>query len=513
MPRQLVLVLGDQVGERLPALDGLAQEHTRVLLCEVTEETSYAPHHARKIAFILAAMRQCSRRLREAGWRVEHIRLDDPDNRGSFPGELDRALERHEVDEVVVTEPGEWRVRETIDRWAAARGVPLRWVVDDRFLCTRAEFADWARGRKALRMEHFYRVMRRRHGLLMEDGGPVGGRWNLDADNRRPLPDEETRPRISGPMQFSPDVDTRAVLDLVAERCPDAFGELEPFRFAVTPGDARRAFAHFLRHSLPHFGDFQDAMADAEDHLYHAVISMYLNVGLLDPLACCRAAEDAWRDGRAPLNAVEGFIRQILGWREFVRGIYWLHMPGYAEGNALQARLPLPDFYWTAETGMRCVRRAVESTRRNAWAHHIQRLMITGNFALLAGIRPREVCDWYLGVYADAFEWVELPNTLGMALFADGGLFASKPYAASGKYIDRMSDHCRSCRYDPKQSTGETACPFNYLYWDFIARQDDRLRGNPRMAMTYRTLDRLDPDRLAAMRALAERARRDLDAL
>jgi deoxyribodipyrimidine photolyase-related protein len=309
------------------------------------------------------------------------------------------------------------------------------------------------------------------------------------------------------------DAITSDALARVARHCPDAFGDLQPFWFATTPGDAKRAFAHFLKHGLPHFGDFQDAMAEDEDFVYHAIISMYLNLGLLDPLDCCRAAEDAWRNGEAPLNAVEGFIRQIIGWREFIRGVYWHAMPDYAERNHLLARLPLPDFYWTGETGMNCLRQTIEATRRNAYAHHIQRLMVTGNFALLAGIRPQEVCSWYLGVYADAFEWVELPNTLGMALYGDGGLFASKPYAASGKYIDRMSDYCKGCRYSPKLATGDDACPFNYLYWDFVARQEDRLRGNPRMGMVYRNLERMDPERLAAMRTLADRARQDLDAL
>lgn len=513
MTKRLVLVLGDQIGEHIPALDGADPDHTRVLLAEVAGEVAYAPHHAKKLALIFSAMRHCAERLRGDGWQVDYVRLDDADNSGTLAGELDRAVAEHAPAEVRVTEPGEWRVREDLRAWGEQTGVDFAFVADDRFLASPEDFASWAKGRKTLRMEYFYREMRRRHDLLMEDGAPAGGEWNYDADNRKKLPPAAKRPRISGPMHFTPDAITEEVLELVRTHCADAFGELEPFWFAVTPGDAKRAFAHFLEYSLPCFGDYQDAMAEDEDFVFHSIISMYLNIGLLDPLECCRRAEEAWRDGVAPLNAVEGFVRQILGWREFVRGVYWLKMPGYAEENVLAADRALPEFYWTGETDMRCMRAAIDATRRNAYAHHIQRLMVTGNFALLAGIRPAEVADWYLGVYADAFEWVELPNVAGMALFADGGAFASKPYAASGKYIDRMSDYCRDCRYDVKTATGEDACPFNYLYWDFVARHRATLGNNARMGMMYRNLDKQDPERVAIMRAHAQRARDDLDAL
>jgi deoxyribodipyrimidine photolyase-related protein len=303
---------------------------------------------------------------------------------------------------------------------------------------------------------------------------------------------------------------TRQVLDLVRARFAYHFGEPEPFRFAVTAADAEHAFEHFVRTALPRFGDYQDAMRQGEPTLFHAVIALYLNVGLLDPLAVCRRVEKAYGLGRVPLNAAEGFIRQILGWREYMRGLYWHLMPAYAETNFFEAHRPLPDFYWTGDTDMACLRECITQTRRHAYAHHIQRLMVTGNFALLAGLAPKEVCAWYLVVYADAFEWVELPNTHGMALFADGGVLASKPYAASGKYIDRMSDYCRTCRYDVTATTGETACPFNVLYWDFLERNRAKLAGNPRIAMMYRTLDRLPQAKRAAIAAAAKRF---LDAL
>lgn len=510
---ELVLILGDQLSPGLAALRDADPARTRILMAEVAGEASYAPHHAKKLAFVLAAMRHRAEALRNDGFTVDYVTLDDPDNSGTLSGELARALRRHGHLPLRITEPGEWRVKTEIDAWASAAEVDLTWIEDDRFLCSMAEFQRWAQGRKGLRMEHFYRVMRRRHDLLMEAGEPAGGRWNFDSENREPLPPPLAREPIAPPMRFRPDADTEAVIDLIRRTFPDAFGDLEPFWFAVTPAQAKRAFSHFLRKSLPAFGDHQDAMASGEDFLYHAVISLYLNVGLLDPLACCRAAEEAWRDGSAALNAVEGFIRQILGWREFIRGVYWLAMPDYAERNALGADLPLPDFYWSGQTGMRCVAETVDGIRRNAYAHHIQRLMVTGNFALLAGLEPKAVCHWYLGVFADAFEWVELPNTLGMALHGDGGVFASKPYAASGRYIDRMSDYCQGCRYDPTDATGEQACPFNYLYWDFIVRHRQRFEKHPRMAMVYRNLSRQKPERVLRMRELAAIARADLDAL
>ncbi|MCC5885400.1 MAG: cryptochrome/photolyase family protein [Gammaproteobacteria bacterium] len=510
---ELVLVLGDQLSPELAVLRNADPARSRILMAEVAGEVSYAPHHAKKLAFLFSAMRHRAEALRGAGFAVDYVTLDDPHNRGTLCGELDRAWRRHGQPPLRITEPGEWRVKAEIDAWARDREADLTWIEDDRFLCSITAFKHWAHGRKGLRMEHFYRTMRRRHGLLMEGDEPAGGRWNFDAENREPLPPPLARAPIPQPMRFRPDATTLDVLELVRRQCPDAFGELEPFWFAVTPADAKRAFSGFLRKSLTRFGDHQDAMASGEDFVYHAVISIYLNAGLLDPLACCRAAEDAWRDGAAPLNAVEGFIRQILGWREFIRGIYWLAMPEYAEGNALEADLPLPEFYWSGRTGMRCVAETVAGIRRNAYAHHIQRLMVTGNFALLAGLEPKAVCDWYLGVFADAYEWVELPNTLGMALHGDGGLFASKPYAASGRYIDRMSDYCQGCRYDPADATGETACPFNYLYWDFIARHRQRFEKHPRMAMIYRNLTRQKPERVKRMRELAAQARADLDAL
>jgi deoxyribodipyrimidine photolyase-related protein len=357
-------------------------------------------------------------------------------------------------------------------------------------------------------MEYFYRDVRRKTGLLMDGDDPVGGQWNFDHDNRKAAAGDMLMPQ---PLWFDVDAITEDALALVERDFTVNFGRLRPFRYAVTRQDAQAAFAHFLRYQLPHFGDFQDAMLADEKFLYHAVISPYLNIGLLDPLDVCRAVEAEYQAGRAPLNAVEGFIRQIIGWREYVRGIYWREGPDYGRRNALEAHRPLPAFYWSAETDMACLRACISQTRDEAYAHHIQRLMVTGTFALIAGIDPHDLHLWYLSVYLDAYEWVEMPNTIGMSQYADGGLLASKPYAASGAYIDRMSDYCRGCAYSVKQKAGEEACPFNYLYWDFISRHEDRFVRNPRMAQMVRTWQKFTPDRQAEVREDAARFLATLD--
>jgi len=325
----------------------------------------------------------------------------------------------------------------------------------------------------------------------MDGDQPAGGRWNFDAENRRRLPRGARPPER---LTIAPNGVTKGLIAEIAALSPDGFGELDAFGWATNGQEAERLADHFFADILAGFGDHQDAMARGEPWLWHGRLSAALNLGLLDPLDLCRRAEAQWRDGRAPLNAVEGFIRQILGWREFVRGIYWLKMPGYLETNALGAANRLPDFYWTGETDMACVAAVVAETRAHAYAHHIQRLMVTGNFALLAGIDPHELHEWYLAVYADAYEWVELPNTVGMSQFADGGLLASKPYAASGAYINRMSDYCGGYQYDVKQRTGPQACPFNALYWDFISRHRSVIGNNPRMAQMVRTYDKFPAD-------------------
>ena len=481
----LRIVLGDQLTRGLSALRDIAPGDI-ILMMEVVEEATYVRHHKQKLTLIFSAMRHFAEDLRAEGLAVDYVRLDDPANTGSFTGEVQRAITRHRPTRILVTEPGEWRVLEMMKGWGAEI------LTDDRFFATPATFAAWAKGRKQLRMEFFYRDMRRASGLLMAGDEPAGGQWNFDHDNRKSLPKDVTPPKR---QRFEPDAITAEVMAMVRARFPDHFGDLEPFGWAVTRADALEALDHFISACLPDFGDYQDAMKQGNGFLYHSIISPYLNLGLLTAREICERAEQAWSRGQAPLNAVEGFIRQILGWREYVRGLYWLKMPAYAETNALGAHRPLPDFYWTGKTEMNCLAQAIGDTKAHAYAHHIQRLMVTGNFALLAGLSPKEVEAWYLLVYADAFEWVELPNTHGMALFADGGVMASKPYAASGAYIDRMSDYCGHCRYKPDVKLGPKACPFNYLYWDFLIRNEAKLKSNPRMAMPYRTLAKMDGER------------------
>ena len=485
--RNLILVLGDQLTPTLSSLAGADPACDLVLMAELHDEATYVRHHKKKIAFIFSAMRHFAEELRAGGLPVDYVRLGSAENQTSFTGQLVQAIAKHRPERIVVTEAAEWRVAREIDGWQAWLATPLDIRPDRRFLCSQLEFKAWAEGRKQWRMEYFYRDMRRKTGLLMDGDLPVGGKWNFDGENRKAADIDLFMPR---PRAFAPDAITSEVLQLVAVRFGNHFGDLSPFWFAVTRSDAEAAFAAFIDQALPQFGDYQDAMLTGEPFLYHAVISQYLNCGLLDPLRVCREVEAAYRDGRAPLNAAEGFIRQIIGWREFVRGIYWLKMPGYERSNFFGHSRPVPDFYWTGDTEMACIRAAVIQTKELAYAHHIQRLMVTGNFAMLAGIDPHALHEWYLSVYADAYEWVELPNTVGMSQFADGGLLASKPYAASGAYINRMSNYCSTCRFDVKLRTGPTACPFNALYWDFIARNRDKIASNPRMAQMVRTYDK-----------------------
>ncbi len=497
MVTRLVLVLGDQLTPDVAALREADKSADVVVMAEVADEGSYVPHHPKKIALILSAMRHFADELRDDGWTVAYTKLDDDDNAGSITGELLRRAEEHDASEVIATRPGEWRLIEALE------DMPLTVHLheDDRFVCSHKEFEDWAEGRKELRMEYFYRQMRRKTGLMMEGDKPAGDKWNFDHDNRKPADADMLR---SKPMQFTPDDITEDVLDLVEKRFGNHFGELRPFWFAVTRGQARRALDHFARELLECFGDYQDAMLRDDKFLHHSILSPYLNIGLLSPLEICERVEKEWQDGNAPINAAEGYIRQVIGWREYMRGIYFLEGPDYPRRNQLKHQRALPDLYWGGDTGMECLKRAVEQTRDEAYAHHIQRLMVTGNFALLAGINPTELHEWYLSVYADAFEWVEAPNTVGMSQFADGGIVGSKPYVSSGNYIDKMSDYCGSCAYSVKKKTGQGACPFNLLYWHFLTRHRDRFEKNPRMAQMYRTWDRMDQDKRETVIAEAE---------
>jgi deoxyribodipyrimidine photolyase-related protein len=491
MSKILIPVFADQLTENLSSLAVSDREDSIVLMMEVKEEAVTVPHHRTKLVFLFSAMRHFAETLRSQGWTVRYIKLTDAENTGSFKGEVERAVQTLNVETVRVCEPSEYRVLEDVKSWQKDLGVKVSITHDDRFIATKEEFAEWSEGRKQFRMEYFYREMRRKTGLLMDGDKPEGGQWNYDKENRKPPKEGLTFPE---PLRVIPDAITLGVIDMVKAEFETRLGKVDEFFYAVNREGAQKALTYFLRHSLKKFGDYQDAMVSGEAFLFHSLLSPYLNIGLLSPMEICEAIADAYKKGEAPLNAAEGYIRQIIGWREYVRGIYWLKMPGYEMQNFLEAELALPDFYWTGDTEMKCLSESIKQTLDYAYAHHIQRLMVTGNFVLLIGVDPFAVHEWYLSVYLDAFEWVELPNTLGMSQFGDGGLLGSKPYASSGSYINRMSNYCKDCHYNVKDRVGEKACPFNALYWHFLDRNEDKLRGNNRLAMPYRNWDRMDED-------------------
>jgi deoxyribodipyrimidine photolyase-related protein len=505
--RHLVLVLGDQLNADASAFDGFDAKTDAVWMAEVAQESEHVHSTKPRIAIFLAAMRHFRDALRARGVTVHYTELGEKGNTQTLVGELARCVKKVKPERLIVTEPGEHRVWVEIEAAAEKLGLPLEIRGDRHFLCSLDEFRRHAAGRKQLRMEFFYREVRRKHRVLLDAAGePEGGQWNFDHDNRGSFP-KAGPGRLKEPVAFKPDAVTREVIEMVNTRFAKHYGELAEFDWPVTPEEAQRALKDFIEHRLAEFGTYQDAMWTEEPWLYHSRLSAAMNLKLLDPCDVIRAAEKAWRDGKVSLASAEGFIRQILGWREYVRGIYWLKMPRYAETNVLGAEEPLPEFYWTGKTEMACLRDAIGQTLRHGYAHHIQRLMVTGLYSLLLGVRPKEICGWYLGVYVDAVEWVELPNTHGMSQYADGGLMASKPYAATGKYIDRMSNYCKGCRFDPEKKVGEEACPFTTLYWDFLVRHEKLLAANQRMALQVKNVARLTPKDIAAIQARAKEIR------
>ena len=507
--RNLIVVLGDQLDLKSSVFDGFERALDLVWMAEVDNESTHVWSHKARIVLFLSAMRHFRDALRKKGINVDYRELDATGNRGNFADEFSAAVAKYKPQRIKLVEPGEWRIRNLFLTRADELDVELDLLPDDHFLCSPEEFAEHARGKKQLRMEYFYREMRRRHGVLMNGDEPLGGDWNFDSANRKPFGKSgpQSLPHQRG---FRPDAITKAMMALVEKRFPDHPGSLSKFDWAVTARQAKQVLSDFIHNRLPCFGDFQDAMWTDEPYLYHSRLSAALNLKLINPRDVIRAAEAAYQDGSAPLNAVEGFIRQILGWREYVRGIYWLNMPDYLQRNALQARQPLPDFYWTAETDMNCLRQTIGQTLEYGYAHHIQRLMVTGLFALLMGVDPRAVHEWYLAVYVDAVEWVELPNTLGMSQFADGGLMASKPYVATGKYIQRMSNYCDGCKFDPALAVGDNACPFTTLYWDFLKRHEEDLSSNARMSLQLANMRRKSADEKKAISVQAKKVRNSI---
>lgn len=516
--RTLALVLGDQLDRESALWDDFDAEQDVVWMAEVAEESTHVWTHKVRIAFFLSAMRHFRDELIERGYDIDYRELPaKSDGRTRVGGEetlaaaLRDAIERLKPERLTIVQPGEWRILDNLTAVAEQTDLELTVLDDTHFYTTPEDFARHAKGRKQVRLEYFYRELRKRFDVLMEGDDPVGDAWNFDKKNRGSF-GKAGPGELRSPRRSNPDDTTAQVIALVNDRFADHPGSLDDFDWPVTVGDARRALTDFVKHRLPEFGEYQDAIWEGEPWLYHSRLSAAMNVKLLNPREIVAAAEAAYAEGTAPLNAVEGFIRQILGWREYVRGIYWNHMPDYVDRNALDANEPLPAFYWTGDTDMKCLGEAIGQTLRYGYAHHIQRLMVTGLFAMMLGVDPKRVHEWYLAVYIDAVEWVELPNTLGMSQYADGGLMASKPYCATGKYISRMSNHCGGCRYNPAKSTGDDACPFTTLYWDFLARHREHLRGNNRMAMQLKNVDRKDADELAAIRQQADDLRERLAA-
>ncbi|MEX0385665.1 cryptochrome/photolyase family protein [Spiribacter onubensis] len=512
--QRLIVVLGDQLDRRGPLLDGLDAARDTVWMTEAVAEAERGPVHQQRLVLFFSAMRHLRDELRARGINVRYRCIEDAPVGSSDQGLADhlRADIAHlQPDTVVMMEAGDWGIEHGLQDAVRASGATLDWRRDSHFLASRESFACWAAGRKSLTLEYFYRSMRKRHAVLMEGDQPAGGAWNFDKDNRAAF-GRDGPGELPPHPRFQPDTTTREVIDRVLERYGDHPGDARDFDQPVTPDQAQRALDDFIRYRLPRFGTWQDAIWVGDPLLYHARLSTSLNLHLLDPRDCLERAEAAYHRGEAPLNAVEGFVRQILGWREFIRGIYWLKMPDYAEGNALDHHERLPSFYWDGETEMACVADAMAAVLRHGYAHHIQRLMVLGLFAQLYGAHPYAFHEWHMALYLDAVDWVSLPNALGMSQFGDGGVVGTKPYCASGAYISRMSNACGQCRYDPGQATGERACPFTTFYWEFLDRHEERLGHNRRLQFQYRNLHRKSKAQRAAIREQAMRLREQLAA-
>ncbi len=506
----LRLILGDQLNAQHRWFTEIDDAIIYVLM-EVRQETDYVLHHAQKILAIFAGMRDLARQLREAGHRVRYIAIDDASNLQAMPANIDALIAHYQAAAFEYQAPDEWRLDQQLYQHGRRSAIPWLMVDSDHFYTTRNEASDIFTGRKQWLMEFFYRQMRVAHRVLMEDAKkPLGDQWNYDHDNRKPW-----RGAPPEPQDARTSHDHSALWKTIVDAGVKSFGnpKADQLAWALNREEALQQLDAFIDNALPQFGDFQDVMSSKAWRLFHSLLSFALNVKMLNPREVVAKAEAAYRAGNAPLAAVEGFVRQILGWREYVRGVYWANMPDYVEKNFFNHARALPKWFWDGKTNMNCLSHAITQSLEQAHAHHIQRLMVIGNFALLAGLDPKEVHQWYLGIYIDAFEWVELPNTLGMSQFADGGMLATKPYVSSAAYIDRMSDYCKGCHYDKKARIGERACPFNALYWDFFHRNAPVLANNPRIGMAYRQLEKMDAAAIDQFREQAKKITGDLDAL
>ena len=490
MTDTLRVILSDQLSHSISSLSDYKKDD-QILMMELSNEVNYVNHHKKKIVLLFSAMRHFAKEL-EKTLPIDYVTIDDEKNSGNLHSEIIKGEKKFAPKKIVITEPGEYRILEELKILKKKMKIPIEIKEDTRFYCTIKEFEKWSKNRKQLRLEDFYRNMRLKHSILVENKKPIGGKWNYDFLNRKTA---KKNVKFKEPVHHEPDSITLSVIKSVNNRFGEHFGKIEPFWYAVNQNQAKKSFSDFLKNRLEKFGDYQDAMNSDSRFLFHSVISMYLNCGLLEPRFVINKIISEYERKKIPLNSAEGYIRQILGWREFVRGIYWTKMPKYAKTNFFNAKKNLPKFYWDAKTDLNCIHHCVNQIIEEGYAHHIQRLMILGNFAMICGVSPKQVCDWYLSVFVDAFEWVEMPNTHGMALFADGGIIGSKPYAASGNYINKMSNYCIDCKYDVNKKQGKDACPFNYLYWNFFMKNNKKIKDNSRLWMAYSSLSKMDSTR------------------
>ena len=506
----LHLVLGDQLNIQHSHFKK-PDPNTIFVMMEVRQETDYVLHHAQKIIAIFAAMRDFAHTLDISGHRVHYFNIDDPLNTHNITTNLDSLINLYQVDKIIYQAPDEWRLDQQLFAYASQHHLPVEMIDTEHFITQRDEAQHIFKGRKQWLMEFFYRQLRTKHHVLMQDPKtPVDGQWNFDQENRKPW-----RGKPTVPPDHRSKHDHSVLWATIQKQGVKSFGnpQEKDFRWPLNRTEALLQLEDFITQRLVNYGDYQDAMTHSNWRMFHALISFALNVKMLSPLEVIQRAQYAWQHENAPIAAVEGFIRQILGWREYVRGIYWAHMPEYVESNALSHYVDLPKWFWTGETKMNCLAKSIGQSLEHAYAHHIQRLMVIGNFALLAGINPQQVHAWYLGVYIDAFEWVELPNTVGMSQYADHGIMATKPYVSSAAYIDRMSDYCKGCHYDKKVKTGDRACPFNALYWHFYDRHRASFERNPRIGMAYRQLEKMPVETRQALNFQAMSMIKNIDKL
>ena len=500
MPRT-IWVLGDQLGPDNAALAGARKKDDVLFMVESPKALGKLAYHQQRLVLLLSAARHFAEEKRQEGWKVDYHALEEG---GAWETALSAHVKNFKPERILVAQPNNYDEQQAVEK--LAKKFPIEILPTRQFLVPRADFIDWAKGKKSLLMETHYRRVRQEFGFLMQpDGQPVGGRWNFDEENRKTFRDwvKAGRPRADiAPVK--PDKITREVIALVEKKFPKNPGRAADFWLPVDRVGALRWLDDFITTRLAGFGPWEDLMVQDDQLLFHSVISPTINLGLLTPRECIEKAIEAYESGKAPLASVEGFVRQIAGWREFINGVYWLKMPEYVEVNGLGAERALPDFFYTGETDLNCLRQTIGQVRATGFNHHIQRLMVLGNFLLLAGIKPQEALRWFLEMYVDAHDWVMAANVLGMVLHADGGFMATKPYAAGSGYISRMSNYCEGCRYKTEVKTGPEACPFNYLYWDFYGRHDARFAKNPRVGMALKTLKKKTP---AERKAIADSAR------